>query len=117
MKYLLIAIFIFFNGICGAQNLIFSQVIWGSSFSGTVPAGKVWEIKSVSGGPNAAAFGGATYFSVTINGAGVPVVGYAAYGAPNPTGYQFNVLPIWLPAGTTVSGATFISIIEYTIGP
>ena len=134
MKTLLFIAFIFLMGVFKAQgNLQFNQVKLVTALE-TVPAGKVWKIESVIYN---IAEGSTTYQtgnygncntndnnSAAIVVAGTPTkVGQGT----SPLGYSsgsyvhsYTILPIWLPAGTTLSGGIClnkISVIEFNIIP
>lgn len=134
MKTLLFIAFIFLMGVFKAQgNLQFNQVKLVTALE-TVPAGKVWKIESVIYN---IAEGSTTYQtgnygncntndnnSAAIVVAGTPTkVGQGT----SPLGYSsgsyvhsYTILPIWLPAGTTLSGGIClnkISVLEFNIIP
>jgi uncharacterized protein (DUF2147 family) len=115
-----------------AQSLQFSQVKLVAALE-TVPANKVWKIESViyniphdQSGYQASTGGcGITNYRATaIDVNGIPTkVGQgtstAAYSNLTYT-HSYTRLPIWLPAGATLSGGPCnvqISVIEFTIIP
>jgi hypothetical protein len=126
-------VFIVFSGGFLAQgNLQFNQVKLVTNQE-TVPVGKVWKVESViyniaptstgyqagSGSCNSS-----SYESTAIEVAGVPTkVGQGT----QPASYSnlvythtYTMLPLWLPAGTTLSGGTClnkVSVIEFNIIP
>ena len=116
-------------------NLQFNQVkiIQNTDPAQTVPAGKVWKIESViynipqTASGYQSTNGGCSYAyyeSTAIEIAGTPTkVGQgtqpAAYSNLAYT-HSYTMLPVWIPAGTTLSGGTClnkISVIEFNIVP
>ncbi len=117
---------------CAQGNLQFNQVKLVTSTE-TVPVGKVWKIESVIYNIAATASGyqasngscnSSTYESTSIEIAGIPTkVGQgtqaASYSNLQYT-HSYTILPLWIPAGTTLSGGTClnkISVIEFNIIP
>jgi len=113
-------------------NLQFNQVKLVTSLE-TVPLGKVWKIESViynipltaQGYQNTNGSCNSTSSESTgIEIAGVPTkVGQgtqaASYSSLTYT-HSYTILPLWIPAGTTLSGGTClnkISVIEFNIIP
>ncbi len=113
-------------------NLQFNQVKLVTSLE-TVPLGKVWKIESViynipltaQGYQNTNGSCNSTSSESTgIEIAGVPTkVGQgtqpASYSSLIYT-HSYTILPLWIPAGTTLSGGTClnkISVIEFNIIP
>ena len=113
-------------------NLQFNQVKLVTTLE-TVPAGKVWKVESViyniastatgyqtgAGGCNST-----SYESTAIEVAGVPTkVGQGTQPASYSNlvyTHSYTILPLWLPAGTSLSGGTCvnkISVIEFNIIP
>ena len=114
-------------------NLQFNQVKLVTNTE-TVPVGKVWKIESViynipftasgyqstNGGCNSPNY----YESTAIEIAGTPTkVGQgtqpASYSNLTYT-HSYTMLPLWIPAGTTLSGGTClnkVSVIEFNIIP
>jgi hypothetical protein len=133
MKKLLLSTFIILSNLACAQgNLQFNQVKLVTSTE-TVPVGKVWKIESVIYNIAATASGyqasngscnSSTYESTSIEIAGIPTkVGQgtqaASYSNLQYT-HSYTILPLWIPAGTTLSGGTClnkISVIEFNIIP
>ena len=133
MKKLLLFTFILLSNLACAQgNLQFNQVKLVTSIE-TVPLGKVWKIESViynipltaSGYQGGAGNCNSTsYESTAIEVAGIPTkVGQgtqpASYSNLQYT-HSYTILPLWIPAGTTLSGGTClnkISVIEFNIIP
>ena len=111
MRNLFLIVSILFNYVLFAQgNLQFNQALL---FSGpainTVPAGKIWKVENTAQSYNST--GSALYSSLEINGQNWFPQGS---GGSLPTG------PIWLPAGSTISGyhtTTHFNIIEFNIIP
>jgi len=118
--------------IAAQGNLQFNQVKLVSALE-TVPAGKVWKIESViynipqTASGYQSTNGGCSYAyyeSTAIEIAGIPTkVGQgtqpAAYSNLAYT-HSYTMLPVWIPAGTTLSGGTClnkISVIEFNIVP
>ena len=105
-----------------SQSLTYSKVILLTALD-TVPQGKVWKVVSVL--PNNTWLSGSSSSSwasnsleVSVNSASV-VLASAINHAGYRTAYSTatNLLPIWLPAGTTVAPSTncgSLSIIEFT---
>jgi len=113
-------------------NLQFNQVKLVTNLE-TVPVGKVWKVESVIYNiPNTSSGfqqtnGGCNsyqYESTAIEIAGTPTkVGQGS----TPLGYSsgsythsYTILPVWLPAGATLSGGTClnkVSVIEFNIIP
>jgi hypothetical protein len=134
MKKLYFIVFILLNQFAFAQgNLQFNQVKLVTAQE-TVPVGKVWKVESViyniaegSTTYQTGNYGNCTssdYNSAAIVVAGTPTkVGQGT----SPLGYSsgsyvhsYTILPIWLPAGTTLSGGIClnkISVIEFNITP
>ena len=133
MKKLLLFTFILLSNLACAQgNLQFNQVKLVTSTE-TVPVGKVWKIESVIYNIAATASGyqasngscnSTNYESTSIEIAGIPTkVGQgtqpASYSNLQYT-HSYTILPLWIPAGTTLSGGTClnkISVIEFNIIP
>lgn len=133
MKLIIVVLSLFsLDSIMAQGNLQFNQVKLVSSLE-TVPAGKVWKIESVIYNIPQTASGYQTtnggcsyvyYESTAIEIAGIPTkVGQgtqpAAYSNLAYT-HSYTMLPVWIPAGTTLSGGTClnkISIIEFNIVP
>jgi hypothetical protein len=133
MRNILILFLVCSTGFLFAQgNLQFNQFKLVTALE-TVPTGKVWKVESViynipqgattyqtgSGGcgPN-------NYENAAIVVDGIPTkVGQGTTGLGYSSGnytHSYTVLPIWLPAGATLSGGTClnkISIIEFNIVP
>ena len=118
--------------IAAQGNLQFNQVKLVSAVE-TVPVGKVWKIESViynipqTASGYQSTNGGCSYAyyeSTAIEIAGIPTkVGQgtqpAAYSNLAYT-HSYTMLPVWIPAGTTLSGGTClnkISVIEFNIVP
>jgi hypothetical protein len=134
MKKLYFILFILINQLAFAQgNLQFNQVKLVTALE-TVPVGKVWKVESViyniaegSTTYQTGNYGNCNtndYNSAAIIVAGTPTkVGQGT----SPLGYSsggyvhsYTILPIWLPAGTTLSGGIClnkISVIEFNITP
>ena len=119
---------------CFAGGLEFDQVLLISN-SDTVPAGKVWKVESViyniphqnagyatSSSSSYCSSGYYRNYAITIDGTPTKV-GQGSM----PTSYSsaaymhsYTMLPIWLPAGTTLDGGPCqnkISVIEFTLIP
>ncbi len=133
MKNLLFIFFVIAPRFIFAQgNLQFNQVKLVTNQE-TVPAGKVWKVESVIYNipQNASSYqtspGGCAHFyyensAIVVDG--VPTkVGQGTVGLGYSNGnytHSYTVLPIWLPAGATLSGGTClnkISVIEFNIVP
>ena len=133
MKSIVFLVFLIWLGVSYAQgNLQFNQVKLVSALE-TVPAGKVWKIESViynipqTASGYQSTNGGCSYIyyeSTAIEIAGIPTkVGQgtqpAAYSNLAYT-HSYTMLPVWIPAGTTLSGGTClnkVSVIEFNIVP
>ncbi len=134
MKKLYFILFILLNQLAFAQgNLQFNQVKLVTAQE-TVPAGKVWKIESViyniaEGSTtyqtgNSGNCTSSDYNSAAIVVAGTPTkVGQGTSPLAYSNGayvHSYTILPIWLPAGTTLSGGIClnkISVIEFNITP
>jgi hypothetical protein len=134
MKKLYFILFILLNQLAFAQgNLQFNQVKLVTALE-TVPAGKVWKIESViyniaegSTTYQTGNYGNCNtndYNSAAIIVAGTPTkVGQGTSPLAYSNGayvHSYTILPIWLPAGTTLSGGIClnkISVIEFNITP
>ncbi len=133
MRTILCFVYIIIFGFLYAQgNLQFNQVKLVSTQE-TVPAGKVWKVESViyNIAPTATGYqSGAgscssnSYESTAIEVAGVPTkVGQGTQPASYSNlvyTHSYTILPLWLPAGTNLSGGTClnkISVIEFNIIP
>jgi len=134
MKKLYFILFILLNQLALAQgNLQFNQVKLVTALE-TVPAGKVWKIESViyniaegSTTYQTGNYGNCNtndYNSAAIIVAGTPTkVGQGTSPLAYSNGayvHSYTILPIWLPAGTTLSGGIClnkISVIEFNITP
>jgi len=134
MKKLYFILFILLNQLVFAQgNLQFNQVKLVTALE-TVPAGKVWKIESViyniaEGSTtyqtgNSGNCTSSDYNSAAIVVAGTPTkVGQGTSPLAYSNGayvHSYTILPIWLPAGTTLSGGIClnkISVIEFNITP
>ncbi len=113
-------------------NLQFNQVKLVTALE-TVPAGKVWKIESVIYPISQTASGYQTtnggcsqsyYESTAIEIAGTPTkVGQGTQAASYSNlayTHSYTILPLWIPAGTTLSGGVClnkISVIEFNIIP
>ncbi len=133
MKKLFLFTFLILSTLASAQgNLQFNQVKLVTSIE-TVPLGKVWKIESViyNIAPTATGYqsgagscNSTSYESTAIEVAGIPTkVGQgtqpASYSSLIYT-HSYTILPLWIPAGTTLSGGTClnkISVIEFNIIP
>ena len=133
MKSIVFLVFLIWLGVSYTQgNLQFNQVKLVSALE-TVPAGKVWKIESViynipqTASGYQSTNGGCSYIyyeSTAIEIAGIPTkVGQgtqpAAYSNLAYT-HSYTMLPVWIPAGTTLSGGTClnkVSVIEFNIVP
>ena len=133
MKLIIVVLSLFsLVSIMAQGNLQFNQVKLVSALE-TVPAGKVWKIESViynipqTASGYQSTNGGCSYVyyeSTAIEIAGIPTkVGQgtqpAAYSNLAYT-HSYTMLPVWIPAGTTLSGGTClnkISVIEFNIVP
>ncbi|NBV09612.1 MAG: hypothetical protein EBR91_04275 [Flavobacteriia bacterium] len=134
MKFLFLFSFfmLWFTPFFAQGNLQFNQVKLVSALE-TVPAGKVWKIESViynipqTASGSQSTNGGCSVFyyeSTAIEIAGTPTkVGQgtqaASYSSLSYT-HSYTILPIWIPAGTTLSGGVClnkISVIEFNIIP
>jgi hypothetical protein len=134
MKKLYFILFILINQLAFAQgNLQFNQVKLVTAQE-TVPVGKVWKVESViyniaegSTTYQTGNYGNCTssdYNSAAIVVAGTPTkVGQGTSPLAYSNGayvHSYTILPIWLPAGTTLSGGIClnkISVIEFNITP
>jgi len=132
MKKILLSTFIILSTLANAQgNLQFNQVKLVTSIE-TVPLGKVWKIESViyNIAPTATGYqsgagscNSTSYESTAIEVAGIPTkVGQGTQPASSSLVYthSYTILPLWIPAGTTLSGGTClnkISVIEFNIIP
>lgn len=125
MKKLLLSTLILLSTLASAQgNLQFNQVKLVTSLE-TVPVGKVWKIESVIYNIALTATGyqagtgschSSTYESTAIEIAGTPTkVGQgtqpASYSNLAYT-HSYTILPLWIPAGTTLSGGTCLNKIS-----
>jgi len=133
MKKSILFTFLILSTLANAQgNLQFNQVKLVTSLE-TVPLGKVWKIESViyNIAPTATGYqsgagscNSTSYESTAIEVAGIPTkVGQgtqpASYSSLVYT-HSYTILPLWIPAGTTLSGGTClnkISVIEFNIIP
>jgi hypothetical protein len=133
MKKSILFTFLILSTLANAQgNLQFNQVKLVTSLE-TVPSGKVWKIESVIYNIASTASGyqasngscnSTSYESTSIEIASVPTkVGQgtqaASYSNLQYT-HSYTILPLWIPAGTTLSGGTClnkISVIEFNIIP
>lgn len=123
---------VFSGGFLAQGNLQFNQVKLVTNQE-TVPAGKVWKIESViynipeTASGYQSTNGGCSYAyyeSTAIVVGGTPTkVGQgtlpASYSNLAYT-HSYTMLPLWIPAGTTLSGGTClnkISVIEFNIIP
>jgi hypothetical protein len=132
-KCLLFLVVISFGQYLRAQgNLQFNQVKLVTTLE-TVPAGKVWKVESViyNIAPTATGYqsgagscNSSSYESTAIEVAGVPTkVGQGTQPASYSNlvyTHSYSILPLWLPAGTSLSGGAClnkISVIEFNIIP
>ncbi len=141
---------VFYTTGMAQETLKFSQIILVTNNQQTVPDGKVWKITALSGAsynicvPDPAQISN-TWRLATV-GSGFVVNGTNIYGdlqySSNSTRYSNNVcssasyccdniatysintnpyiVPMWLPAGTTVSTLSanvFLSVIEFAVTP
>ena len=133
MKKLFLFTFLILSTLANAQgNLQFKQVKLVTSIE-TVPLGKVWKIESViyNIAPTASGYQSTSgacnstcYESTGIEIAGIPTkVGQGTQPASYSNlvyTHSYTILPLWIPAGTTLSGGTClnkISVIEFNIIP
>jgi hypothetical protein len=132
VSFLLIAAFLISNQ-AGAQTLQFSQVKLVTTQE-TVPPGKVWKIESViynipydqSSIQSSSSANCATYYyrsaAISINGIPTKVGSGSQPAAYSSVDYMhsYTILPVWLPAGSTLSGGPCnnqVSVIEFTVVP
>jgi hypothetical protein len=136
MKYLhfFFIQFLLFPLLVSAQgNLQFNQVKLVTTQQ-TVPANKVWKVESVifpipaddppfvTSGSTGCSFNTRRNYAISIDGT-LTKVGQLASGFANSSwDYYFMTtsLPVWLPAGSTLSGgpcSNKISVIEFNIVP
>jgi hypothetical protein len=124
------ALFLVFFSVLHAQgNLQFNQVKLVSTVE-TVPAGKIWKVESilystaiVGNGNATIAFSIGTDASILVNG--VNTVTRSTRGVNTSQGGAYYTvwdiaLPIWLPAGSTLSsstGVSSISVVEFNLIP
>lgn len=117
----------------GQGSLQFNQVKLVTTVQ-TVPANKVWKVESVvfpipaddppfaTSGSTGCSFNTRRNYAISIDGT-LTKVGNLASGFANSTwDYYFmtTTLPVWLPAGATLSGGPCnnkISVIEFNIVP
>jgi len=106
------------------DNLQFSQVKLVSTFE-TVPTGKVWKVESAlvtNALPSTTPFNvlnSVQSAKINVNGQGVFVATRATNGQYHSYGDNTR-LPIWLPAGATLSAGnnvSEISVIEFNVSP
>jgi hypothetical protein len=133
MKTLLFKlIFICFGALKAQGNLQFNQVKLVTTLE-TVAAGKVWKVESViyNIAPTATGYqsgagscNSTSYESTAIEVAGVPTkVGQGTQPASYSNlvyTHSYTILPLWLPAGTSLSGGTClnkVSVIEFNVIP
>ena len=132
MKQFLIVIFLGLGAMLHAQSLQFNQVKLVTSQE-TVPAGKVWKVESVifsipattmplaNSGSNSCSAGQYQNQAIEVDGVFTKLGGAGNSAYNGYTGYYYGTrLPIWLPAGATLSGGPClnkISVIEFTIVP
>jgi hypothetical protein len=131
-SFLVLVFIVFSGGFLAQGNLQFNQVKLVTNQE-TVPAGKVWKIESViynipeTASGYQSTNGGCSYAyyeSTAIVVGGTPTkVGQgtlpASYSNLAYT-HSYTMLPLWIPAGTTLSGGTClnkISVIEFNIIP
>jgi hypothetical protein len=131
--YIFIITIFLYTGAFAQGNLQFNQVKLVSALE-TVPAGKVWKVESViynipSGSTtyqtgNLGSCSANDYNSAAIIVDGTPTkVGQGTSPLAYSNGayvHSYTILPIWLPAGTTLSGGVClnkISVIEFNITP
>ena len=129
---LFLVIFLCFGAFKAQGNLQFNQVKLVTTLE-TVPAGKVWKVESViyNIAPTATGYqsgagscNSTSYESTAIEVAGVPTkVGQGTQPASYSNlvyTHSYTILPLWLPAGTSLSGGTClnkISVLEFNIIP
>jgi hypothetical protein len=111
MRNLFLIVIILFNYVLFAQgNLQFNQaLLFSGQTLNTVPAGKIWKVKNTAQSYNSS--GSALYTSLVIN---------RQSWFPQGSGGSLPSGPIWLPAGSTISGYTAytqFNIIEFNIIP
>jgi hypothetical protein len=111
MRNLFLLVSVLFNFVLFAQgNLQFNQaLLFSGQTLNTVPAGKIWKVENTA--QSYSTSGSALYSSLVING-------QAWF--PQPSGGSLPSGPIWLPAGSTISGYsanTQFNIIEFNIIP
>ncbi|MBM3164660.1 MAG: hypothetical protein FJZ80_04280 [Bacteroidetes bacterium] len=131
-SFLFFGLMVFSGGFLAQGNLQFNQVKLVTNQE-TVPIGKVWKVESVIYNivPTATGYqstagscNSVCYESTAIEVAGVPTkVGQGT----QPASYSnlvythtYTMLPLWLPAGATLSGGTClnkVSVIEFNIIP
>ncbi len=132
MKQLLFLVFLGLGALLHAQSLQFSQVKLVTSLE-TVPAGKVWKVESVifnipatamplaNSGSTNCNYGQYQNQAIQVDGVFTKLGGAGNTAYNGYTGYYYGTsLPIWLPAGATLSGGPClnkISVIEFTVVP
>lgn len=146
---LFILLVFFYTGVSGQGTLQFSNAQIVSNTAATVPSGKVWKVTSIYGNEAAcvdaqnaenATWTYRKFFRTSFKVNGVEIVSAAIdYQSrywcnsgsctscitnwPNDKLERTanpNILPMWLPAGTTLESGgpnTFISILEFNIIP
>lgn len=111
MRNLFLLVSILFNYVLFAQgNLQFNQaLLFSGQTINTVPAGKIWKVENTA--QSYTSSGSPLYSSLVIN---------AQNWFPQGSGGSLPTGPIWLPAGSTISGyhaTTQFNIIEFNIIP
>lgn len=114
----------------GQYNLQMNQVLLVSNTIQTVPAGKVWKVESYMqagiGAPDMIEIGGTCSLSdrhhpMIVNGQSYYLInGSPGHGSSGVFLATSNILPMWLPSGSTLRTACvkdFISVIEFNLVP
>ena len=114
----------------GQYNLQLNQVVLVSNTLQTVPAGKVWKVESYMqagiAAPDMIEVGGSCAYSdrhhpMIVNGQTYFLInGSPGHGSSGTFLAVSNILPMWLPAGSTLRTACakdVLSVIEFNLVP
>lgn len=114
----------------GQYNLQLNQVVLVSNTQQTVPAGKVWKVESYMqagiAAPDMIEVGGSCVYSdrhhpMIVNGQTYFLInGSPGHGSSGTFLAASNILPMWLPAGSTLRTACakdVLSVIEFNLVP
>jgi hypothetical protein len=135
----LFSVFFFYIGSVKTQTLVFKRAILVESLTETVPSSHVWKVTSVNvanpvavdaNNAGSSNLGNGNRYCITINSSSIcgGSSSMTSTSSSNVSGVRFYrdvfhgplQMPIWLPAGSTIStstGTQLISVLEFELIP